>query len=85
MHVSYENEEYLETCLSNNFWWLLKYLASTVDARSSEVYLCLINIENSILDIDPQFFGDIYKTLRTDLLKKSKARGGIDRVQNRLC
>jgi hypothetical protein len=48
---------YLLSLLPENFGWILRYLSAVSGLRITEIYFELLNVEQSILDQDPGFFG----------------------------
>ena len=88
-----EYDEYLMSCLPGNFSWTLHYFAATIGVSSSILYLYLVRLENYIKEVDPNFFGDIYKvdpdilSYSRDAVKEKIVKGQtFDKyVQERLC
>ena len=88
-----EYDEYLMSCLPCNFSWTLHYFAATIGVSSSILYLYVVRLENYIKEVDPNFFGDIYKvdpdilSYSRDTVKEKIVKGQTFNkyVQERLC
>jgi hypothetical protein len=79
-----EYEEYLKSCLPDNFTWMVNYLSSTIDVSFSDLYFCLVSIEKNVQEIDPGFFGSLHKA-SSEKNRRQKQKNENNFLQDRLC